>query len=53
MARPAKNVTGIMTFIVNQDGGVHEKSLGKNTAAVISKITRFNPDKTWARVGKK
>lgn len=52
IAWPAEpDVTGVMTFIVNQDGVVYEKSLGKDTAATVAKITRFNPDKTWARVG--
>ena len=41
--------SGIMTFIVNQDGVVYEKDLGPNTAAAAQKITRFNPDKTWKK----
>ena len=41
-------VTGIMTFIVNQDGTVYEKDLGQGNAA--ASITRFNPDKTWGTV---
>ena len=43
-------VTGVMTFIVNQDGVVFEKSLGAGTAAAAAAITRFNPDRTWTRV---
>jgi hypothetical protein len=39
--------TGIMTFIVNQDGVVYQKDLGTRTAAAAAKITLFNPDKTW------
>jgi len=39
--------SGVMTFIVNQDGQVYEKSLGKNTAALAKAITRFNPDASW------
>jgi len=41
--------SGIMTFIVNQDGVVYEKDLGPDTAAAAQKITKFNPDKTWKR----
>ena len=41
--------SGIMTFMVNQDGVVYQKNLGPNTAAVVQKITRFNPDETWNR----
>jgi len=41
--------SGIMTFIVNQDGVVYEKDLGPNTPAAAQKITKFNPDKSWKR----
>ena len=41
--------TGVMTFLVNQDGVVYEKDLGPNTAAAAAKIARFNPDKSWKR----
>ncbi|HEU0289687.1 MAG TPA: DUF2950 domain-containing protein [Burkholderiales bacterium] len=41
--------SGVMTFIVNHDGVVHEKDLGPDTAAAVKKITRFNPDKSWKR----
>lgn len=41
--------SGVMTFIVNQDGVVYEKNLGKNTAALAQQITRFDPDKTWSK----
>jgi len=41
--------SGIMTFIVNQDGVVYEKDLGPNTAAAAQKIAKFNPDKSWTR----
>jgi hypothetical protein len=38
-----------MSFIVNHDGVVYEKDLGKNTAAIASKMTTFNPDASWKR----
>jgi Cu/Ag efflux protein CusF len=40
--------TGIMTFIMDQDGVVHQKDLGEHTVGVASKMTRFDPDATWA-----
>jgi hypothetical protein len=39
--------TGIMTFIVNQDGIVYQKDLGSGTSTTARKIPVFNPDKTW------
>jgi hypothetical protein len=39
--------TGVMTFVVNQDGVVYQKDLGPGTAAAAAKITVFNPDKSW------
>jgi Protein of unknown function (DUF2950) len=39
--------TGIKTFIVNQNGVVYEKNLGKNTADVAKAMAEFNPDNTW------
>jgi hypothetical protein len=42
--------SGIMTFIVNQDGIVFQKDLGPDTPQVATKITQFNPDSNWARI---
>ncbi|HEX4508349.1 MAG TPA: DUF2950 family protein, partial [Alphaproteobacteria bacterium] len=42
--------TGVMTFIVNQDGTVFQKDLGPNTATAAKAMTRFDPDITWTRV---
>jgi hypothetical protein len=48
IAFPAKyGDSGIMTFIVNQDGIVYQKDLGRDTAAIASAITEFNPDLSW------
>ncbi|MBX7247130.1 MAG: DUF2950 domain-containing protein [Candidatus Sumerlaeaceae bacterium] len=48
LAYPAEyGDSGIMTFIVNQDGKILEKDLGKNTEAAAKQITEFNPDKGW------
>ena len=50
IAWPAQyDVTGIMTFIVNQDGIVYEKDLGQDTAATAGKINEYNPDDSWKR----
>lgn len=48
VAWPAEyGVSGIKTFIVNQDGVVYEKDLGPQTATLARAMTKFNPDKTW------
>ena len=41
--------SGVMTFIVNQDGVVYEKDLGPDTDKVASAMTDYNPDKTWSK----
>ena len=51
VAHPARyGNTGVMTFIVNQDGVVYQKDLGRNTEKVEQKITEFDPDSTWRKV---
>jgi len=48
LAFPAKyGDSGITTFIVNQDGLVYEKDLGRDTATIATAITEFDPDLTW------
>lgn len=42
--------TGIMTFIVNHDGVVYQKNLGKGTAKSAEAMTIFDPDRTWTKV---
>jgi hypothetical protein len=50
VAWPAEyNVTGVMTFIVNQDGIVREKDLGPGTEAAARKMTAYKPDASWRR----
>ena len=41
--------SGVMTFIVNQDGVVYEKDLGQDTTKIASAITGFNPDQGWIK----
>ena len=48
VAWPAQyDVTGVMTFVVNQDGVVHETDLGPETDAAARKMSVYNPDKSW------
>lgn len=39
--------SGIMTFIINQDGVLLQKDLGKTTAELAAAMTEFNPDNGW------
>jgi hypothetical protein len=39
--------TGVMTFLVGQDGVVYEEDLGRKTAQIAKSIARFSRDKTW------
>ncbi|HTC10397.1 MAG TPA: DUF2950 domain-containing protein [Acetobacteraceae bacterium] len=51
VAWPASfGASGIMTFLVDQDGVVYQKDLGSGTAAIAAAMARYNPDITWARV---
>lgn len=50
IAYPARyGSSGVMSFIVNQDGVVYEKNLGADTTAMASRMTTFNPDASWKR----
>jgi hypothetical protein len=42
--------SGVMTFMVNQDGKVYQKDLGPQTSEVASQITEYNPDSSWQEV---
>jgi Protein of unknown function (DUF2950) len=51
VAWPAEyDATGVMTFIVNQDGVVREKDLGAGTATAARPMTLYNPDGSWNAV---
>lgn len=41
--------SGVMTFIVNQDGVIYEKNLGANTEKLAQRITQYDPDSTWKK----
>lgn len=42
--------SGVMTFIVNQQGRVYEKNLGSKTSQIAGTITEYNPDPSWKLV---
>jgi hypothetical protein len=39
--------SGVMSFIVNQDGVVYERDLGPDTATIAAAIAEFKVDATW------
>jgi hypothetical protein len=41
--------SGVITFIVNQDGVVYEKDLGRDTEKIATAMKKFDPDKTWKK----
>src|SRR5579863_5978711 len=43
--------SGVMTFVINQDGVLLEKDLGKTTTETATSMTEFDPDSTWNVVG--
>jgi len=50
VAYPAKyGASGIMTFIVNQEGQIYEKDLGETTGEQAASMTRFDPDNSWKK----
>jgi hypothetical protein len=42
--------SGVMTFIVNQQGKVYQRNLGPDTAAKVATMTEFDPDENWTQV---
>jgi hypothetical protein len=50
VAYPAEyGASGIMTFVVNQDGAIYRRNLGADTASAAEALTAFAPDDTWTR----
>jgi hypothetical protein len=39
--------SGVMTFIVNQQGKIYQKDLGPDTIKIAQQMKSYNPDKTW------
>jgi DUF2950 family protein len=49
VAWPAEyDATGVMTFLVNQDGTTLEKDLGPETAKLAGEMAVYNPDPSWS-----
>jgi hypothetical protein len=52
IATPASyGVSGVMTFMVNQDGEVFQKDLGPSTTALAGRIKAFDPGEGWKKAG--
>jgi hypothetical protein len=50
VAYPAEyRSSGVMTFIVNEDGVVYQKDLGRQTANVAKAMKEYNPGSGWQR----
>jgi len=41
--------SGVMAFIVNQNGVVYQKDLGPDTEKIANAMTKYDPDSTWER----
>jgi hypothetical protein len=39
--------SGVMTFVVNQQGQIHQKNLGTKTAKLAQNMTVYDPDDSW------
>jgi Protein of unknown function (DUF2950) len=42
--------SGIMTFIVNQDGKVFQRNFSEKTSRIAGAIKEYNPDSKWTLV---
>jgi hypothetical protein len=50
MAYPAEyRSSGVMTFIIGEDGVVYEKDLGKKTDAAAKNMKEYNPNSSWRK----
>ena len=43
--------SGVMTFIVNQEGKVYQQDLGEKTSRIAGTMKSYNPDSAWTLVG--
>jgi len=51
VAYPAEyHNSGVMTFIVNQNGVVYQKDLGEHTVDLASGMQAYDPDNSWEQV---
>jgi hypothetical protein len=50
VAYPAEySSSGVMTFIVNQDGVVYQKDLGKKTDVHAKDMKKYDPNASWQK----
>jgi hypothetical protein len=50
VAYPAEyRSSGVMTFIVNEDGVVYQRDLGRKTDALAKAMKEYNPDSNWQK----
>jgi hypothetical protein len=42
--------SGVMTFLINQDGLLLQRDLGKTTTETAAAMSEFDPDTRWSRV---
>jgi hypothetical protein len=50
LAFPAEyRSSGVMTFIVDQDGVVYQKDLGPRTPEIAKRLTRYDRDSSWKK----
>ena len=50
VAYPAEyGSSGVMTFIVNEDGVIYQKDLGKNTGVFAKALKEYNPNSSWQK----
>ena len=45
----AHRSSGVMTFIVNENGVVYQKDLGEKTEALGKAMREYNPDSSWSK----
>ncbi len=51
LAYPAKyDDSGVKSFIINQQGVIYDKDLGKDTTTLAKAMTTFDPDASWIPV---
>ena len=51
LAYPAEyRRTGVMSFVINQDGELFQKDLGAQTAQIAESMGAFDPDSSWSPV---
>jgi hypothetical protein len=50
VAYPAEyRSSGVMTFVVNEDGVVYEKDLGKKTDVLATAMKEYGPNPSWQK----